>query len=90
MKKLHKAFIGVIFASLLLLTTPSAMPVLAQCPEDDPDCPLDPPQSEQIDPDPINSKGSTGVADDPGALSPVESEIEGGLAIISPAPSPPP
>jgi hypothetical protein len=85
MKKLHLTVIGAIFASLLLFTTLSAAPALAQCPEDDPDCPLEPPQSEQIDTDPVNADGSTGETDDPGAIKPVESDLEGdGPRIIGP------
>jgi hypothetical protein len=71
----------------LLFTTLSAAPALAQCPEDDPDCPLEPPQSEQIDTDPISGEGTTGEADDPGALVPIESDLEDqGPEIIAPVP----
>ena len=87
MKKLHVATLGAIFATLLLISALMASPALAQCPEGDPDCPLDPPQSEQIDTDPVNADGATGEADDPGALKPIESDLEGqGPAIIAPVP----
>jgi hypothetical protein len=85
MKKLHLAIIGVTFLSLL--SALSAAPALAQCPEDDPDCPLEPPQSEQIDNDPISADGATGETDNPGAIKPIESDLEGqGPEIIAPVP----
>ncbi len=91
MKKLHLApvrcFIGALFASLILLSALSARLVLADCPEDDPDCPLDPPQSEQINTDPITGEGSSSEVDDPGALEAIESEIQRqGPTIIDPEP----
>ena len=74
-----------LFASLILSSALSVAPALAQCPEDDPDCPLEPPQSEQINTDPINAEGSSGEVSDPGAINPIESELQG-PAIISPVP----
>ncbi len=91
MKKLHfaaaNAFIGALIATFLIFSALSATPALAQCPEDDPECPLEPPQSEQINTDSITGEGSSGEVSDPGALVPIESELQGdGPTIIDPVP----
>ena len=87
MKKLQNTIVGVLFVSALLLSALMVSPVLAQCPEDNPDCPVEPPQSEQIDTDPVGAEGSSGEADDPGAIKPIESDLEGqGPEIIAPVP----
>jgi hypothetical protein len=84
MKALRFALIGALFATLVVI---SSSVVLAQCPEDEPDCPLEPPQSEQIDSNPISIEDTTGEVNDPGAINPVEAEMDGqGPAIINPVP----
>ena len=82
MKKFNIAFIGLLFASLLLLST---VPTLADCGEGDPDCPLEPPQSEQVDPYLESADGSTAEVGSPGDVNPLEITIPR-LIFVDPVP----
>ena len=82
MKKFNIAFIGLLFASLLLLST---VPTLADCGEGDPDCPLEPPQSEQVDPYLESAEGSTAEVGIPGDVNPLEITIPR-LIFVDPVP----
>lgn len=79
------SLIGALFASFLIIST---LPALADCHEnDDPDCPIDPPQSVEVDPDSVEAEGVQTELDDPGALEGIESDLPGdGPTFIDPVP----
>ncbi|NIS83423.1 MAG: SH3 domain-containing protein [Anaerolineales bacterium] len=69
MKALRSLTALVLIVILLTFTIPAA----AQCSVDDPDCPIDPPQSQEIEPDSGGGDDLVGEAAVPGVLTPVES-----------------
>ena len=49
-----------------------SVPAYADCPPGDPDCPLDPPQSEEVNPDPeVSGTWVAGSVGQPGSAAPV-------------------
>ncbi|NIS79360.1 MAG: hypothetical protein GTO14_03860, partial [Anaerolineales bacterium] len=62
-----------------------AGPAAAQCPEDDPDCGIQPPQSQEIDVDKSSGDKGQGEAHKPGALTPVLASVPPPV-FVEPAP----
>ncbi|NIS82208.1 MAG: hypothetical protein GTO14_18830 [Anaerolineales bacterium] len=69
MRDFRILILSILVGLLLTITIPAG----AQCSEDDPDCPIEPPQSQEIDTDSNAGDGLEGEAASPGALTPVES-----------------
>ena len=68
--------------AVLIAMLALAMPAAASdCPPDNPDCVLHPPQSIEVNPNPLTADGSPMEVQQPGALAPLE--------ILAPMPAPP-
>jgi hypothetical protein len=77
----------VLTVALLITLSFLTTPTYADCDPEDPDCPIDPPQSVEVNPDDITDDASTGEVDSPGALTPLESDLSpDGPEIIDPVP----
>jgi len=77
----------VLIVALFIALTSLAVPTQADCDPKDPDCPITPPQSVEVNSDVILDDAATGDVDSPGALIPLESDFSSsGPEIINPLP----
>ena len=77
----------VLIVALFVALTFLAIPAHADCDPKDPDCPITPPQSVEVNSDVILDEATTGDVDSPGALIPLESDFSSsGPEIINPVP----
>ena len=65
------------------------IPAVAGCPEDDPNCPITPPQSQEVDTSTSAADGSQGEVSLPGGLTPIEFVVPM-PRLIEPVPLAPP
>ena len=67
-KTIRTLTIAAILVALFIIAIPAA----AGCPEDDPDCPITPPQSQEVDTSTSAADGSQGEVGSTGTLTPLE------------------